>query len=506
MKLGTRVAIVTTFLMAAVLGAATWAVLVILRTDQLRDLDRQARAMADTIAATMEPLSRLDAGDALKARVATLSNRGGQFRLELVATLGQKPNNSWAGLVEESTKQDQPVGRLFDLQGIPPFYAMAIPLHNMDPGSPTRQVIAFLGLVHDGGFIAQEMLSTGKRLVPYLLVFVILFGGGVYIMLLRRVSRPLGNLIDAIDGVAKGDLSRVVLAEREDEIGKLSGRFNAMMNYLREAREKEAKATAAHLSTEEHLRRSEKLATLGQMAAEIAHEVGTPLNVIGGRARSLSRKAGDPAEVEKNAIIISTQVDRITKIIRQVLDFSRKSGPVQGTVNLGKVVRDTLEFVDEKMKQGRIGVRVTEDPDLAPVPGDADGIQQVCLNLIMNAIHAMPDGGQLSVEVAFVVRRKEGLALSPPLPYARLSFSDTGAGVSPADRGRIFEAFFTTKEAGQGSGLGLAVSHGIVKDHDGFIEVDDAVPRGAVFRVFLPAGKPDHGNLDRAPKTPPPMS
>jgi signal transduction histidine kinase len=337
-------------------------------------------------------------------------------------------------------------------------------------------------------------------------VFVILFGGGVYVMLLRRVSLPLGNLIDAIDGVAQGDLSRVVLAEREDEIGKLSGRFNAMMNYLREAREKEDKAIAAHLATEEHLRRSEKLATLGQMAAEIAHEVGTPLNVIGGRARSLSRKAGEPAEVEKNAAIISTQVDRITKIIRQVLDFSRKSHPAQGTVNLAKVVRETLEFVDEKMKQSHIEVLVTADPSLAPIPGDADGIQQVCLNLIMNAIQAMPDGGRLSVDVAYLVRRKEGLALSPPLPYARLSFADTGAGVSASDRGRIFEAFFTTKEAGQGSGLGLAVSHGIVKDHDGFMEVDDAVPRGAVFRVFLPAGKNDQEKSDRDQKTPPPLT
>jgi len=505
MKLGTRVAIVTTFLMAAFLAAATGAVLVILRADQLQDLDRQARAMADTITATMEPLDRLDAGVALKARVASFSNRGGQFRLELVAMEGQKPNNSWAGLVEESTKLDQPVGRLFDLHGIPPFYAMAIPLHNEEPGSPTRQVIAFLGLVHDGDFIAQERLATGKRLLPYLLVFVILFGVGVYIMLRKRVSRPLGNLIDAIDGVSKGDLSRVVLAERDDEIGQLSGRFNAMMNYLREAREKEAKATAAHLATEEHLRQAEKLATLGQMAAEIAHEVGTPLNVIGGRARSLSRKAGDRAEVEKNVEIISTQVDRITKIIRQVLDFSRKGRPARGTVDLAKVVRETLEFVDEKMKQHRIEVQVGGDPDLAPIPGDADGIQQVCLNLLMNAIHAMPEGGMIRIGLDYVVRRKEGLALSPPLPYARLSIADTGPGVSPADRGRIFDAFFTTKEAGQGSGLGLAVSHGIVKDHDGFIQVDEATPTGAIFQVFLPTGSPDQGALDHDLKTPPPV-
>ena len=124
--------------------------------------------------------------------------------------------------------------------------------------------------------------------------------------------------------------------------------------------------------------------------------------------------------------------------------------------------------------------------DLQPIPGDRDEIQQVCLNLIMNAIQAMKEGGKLTVDLEQVVRRKEGLALSPPSPFLMLQVSDTGPGIPVADRERIFEAFFTTKEAGQGSGLGLAVSKGIIKDHEGWIEVGDAPQGGAVLRVFLP--------------------
>jgi signal transduction histidine kinase len=486
MKLGPRVAIVTTLLMAAVLAAAMGAMLVVLRSDQLRDLDREARALAVAITTGLEPLAPENAGEALKNRVAELSSEAGAFRLEAVAWGAQRPNNSWAGLVEEATKQDAPVGRLFDLKGMPPFYAMAIPLHSAPPGETTRQLVAFLGLVRDGEFIGQEILSTAERLVPLLFVFVVTFAIAVYVMLMRRVATPLRRLVDAIDGVSQGDMSRAVLPEREDEIGRLAGRFNDMMNYLREAREQEARATAARIATEAHLRRAEKLATIGQMAAEIAHEVGTPLNVIGGRARSLARRVAEPADVQKNAEIISTQVDRITKIIRQVLDSSRKSRPTSSEVDVLKTVRETLEFVEESLKQRQIAVDVRCEPELRPIPGDPDEIQQVCLNLIMNAIHAMPEGGQIVINLEYVIRRKEGLDLAPPSPYLMLEFSDTGPGVPQADRARIFDAFFTTKDAGEGSGLGLPVSHGIVKDHDGWMEVGDRPEGGAVFRVFLP--------------------
>jgi signal transduction histidine kinase len=505
MKLGPRVAILSTLFMAAVLVAAVGAVLLVLHSDQLADMDREAHALADAITTGMEPLSAERAGAALKERVATLTSKGGTFRLEAVAWSAQRPNNSWAGLVEEATKLDAPVGRLFDLKDIAPFYAMAIPLHNAAPGEARRQVVAFLGLVRNGGFIGQEVLASTKRLAPLLLVFVVAFAIAIYMMLMRRVATPLRRLVEAIDGASKGDLSRAVLPERDDEIGSLAGRFNDMMNYLREAREQEARATAARVATEAHLRHAEKLATIGQMAAEIAHEVGTPLNVIGGRARSLARRAAEPVEVEKNAEIISTQVDRITKIISQVLDYSRKSHHAANRVDLGKTVRSTIEFVEENLRQHHIEVTIACQPELPPIQGDEDEIQQVCLNLIMNAVQAMPGGGKLLIDIAHVIRRKEGLDLAPPSPYMMLAFADTGPGVPEEDRARIFDAFFTTKRKGEGSGLGLPVSHGIVKDHDGWMEVGSRPEGGAVFRVFLPLPS-EHEDREHSKEdaTPPP--
>jgi signal transduction histidine kinase len=258
---------------------------------------------------------------------------------------------------------------------------------------------------------------------------------------------------------------------------------------LREAEEESRSGAEARLALETRLRQSEKLATIGQMAAEIAHEVGTPLNVIGGRIRALSKKAGDPAEVAKNTEIAMAQVARITKIINQVLDFSRKRGPTLTRVELGALVVGALDFLAESIERQGIAVDLRTMPAPPQIPGDPDQLQQVCLNLITNAVQSMPSGGRLKVVLDRVTRRKGGLDLAAPAEYALLEVADTGAGIAAADRDRIFEPFFTTKDEGQGTGLGLAVSHGIIKDHDGWIEVESppaSEPSGTLFRVYLP--------------------
>jgi signal transduction histidine kinase len=205
-------------------------------------------------------------------------------------------------------------------------------------------------------------------------------------------------------------------------------------------------------------------------------------------------KQGDQAaessvEITKNAGIIGGEVDRIAKIIRQVLDFSRKRGPTVTRVRVAAIVVEAVEFVAETTRRQGIAVELSPPPaGLPDVPGDPDQILQVCLNLLMNAVHAMPSGGTLRVATERVVRRKGDLDLAAPAEYVRLDISDSGSGIPEAHRDKIFEPFFTTRDEGQGTGLGLAVSNGIVKDHDGWIEVESPAGGGAVFRVYLPTG------------------
>jgi signal transduction histidine kinase len=307
----------------------------------------------------------------------------------------------------------------------------------------------------------------------------------------RDISRPLQKLLVGIDDVAKGDLSHVVLSEREDEIGQLASRFNDMTGSLRDARAETQRGVEAKLALEAHLRRTEKLATIGQVAAEIAHEVGTPLNVVTGRARAMARKAEDPDAVQKNATIIAEQAARITRIIQRLLDFARRRvGDAEKlqTVDINRLAGDTLEFLEHQLANARIDAKPRLDRSIDAVPGDKDQLQQVLLNLFMNAIQAMPEGGQLDIVSSRIVRRRPGLEVAPEQEYAVLEVRDTGVGIPAESRDKIFEPFYTSKAGEGGTGLGLAVAHGIVKDHDGWIEIDDnlAAGRGTVFRLFFP--------------------
>ncbi len=382
----------------------------------------------------------------------------------------------------------------------------------MEPIRENGRVVGALELVRDETETERVLADSVRTIFYPMLGLSVLLAIAVWISSSSGIARPVTRLVEAIDDVTQGDLGRVILRERDDEVGDLAERFNEMTGSLREARKEILVGVDAKLALEARLRHSEKLATIGQLAAGIAHEVGTPLNVINGRARTMEKRAAEalrleenapllPADIAKNAGIIAAQTQRITKIIQQLLDFARRPQRVRTIVDLSRVARDALDFVEHQLAQARIEVtqlpygREADDgemraPDEPSVDGDPDQLQQVVLNLTMNAIHAMPDGGRISVGLRGIVRRRPGLDAAPMLRFVVLSIADTGVGIPEADRERIFEPFYSTKneeDGPTGTGLGLAVSNGIVKDHDGWIEIDSRPGGGTIFRVFLPA-------------------
>jgi signal transduction histidine kinase len=327
-----------------------------------------------------------------------------------------------------------------------------------------------------------------SRVATLVLLIVGITTGMVGVFAMRLVSRPITKLLRGIDDVAKGDLSHVILSERDDEIGAIATRFNEMTFSLRESRGETQRQNEAKLALEQRLGQTEKLATIGQLAAEIAHEVGTPLNVIAGRARSIQRKSKDPEAVEKNASIIAEQTARITRIIQRLLDFTRRKvgAAVSAEVNLNDIAQSTIELLAGQFTGARVKVRLKRTEQPARVAGDSDRLQQVLINLLLNAVQAMPDGGALVVETGTVRRTRPGLEGSAEQDFVSIAVTDAGVGI-PADiKDKIFDPFYTTKEGRGGTGLGLAVVSGIVKEHDGWIDVEDAAPGGTVFRVFLP--------------------
>jgi signal transduction histidine kinase len=304
------------------------------------------------------------------------------------------------------------------------------------------------------------------------------------------VTRRINKLLRGVDDVAKGDLSHVIMSDRDDEIGAITTRFNEMTFSLRESRAETLRQNQDKLALEQRLGQTEKLATIGQLAAEIAHEVGTPLNVIAGRARATQRKSGDKDTVEKNATIIAEQTARITRIIQRLLDFARRKVGAHpaARIQLNDLATTTMELLAGQLASGKIRPRLVRADGLPWVAGDADRLQQVLINLVMNAVQAMPDGGSLELETSAIRRTRPGLEDARPQAFVCIRVTDSGTGIPDDIRDKIFDPFYTTKEGQGGTGLGLAVVSGIVKEHDGWIELGEPGAGGSTFRVFVPIG------------------
>jgi signal transduction histidine kinase len=364
----------------------------------------------------------------------------------------------------------------------------AVPLRLPSAREEERLVMGMLELSRPADELGTTSDDISRALLLVLLI-VIVATISVAAVASRFVSRPITKLLRGIDDVAKGDLSHVILSEHDDEIGAIATRFNEMTFSLRESRGETQRQNEAKLALEQRLGQTEKLATIGQLAAEIAHEVGTPLNVIAGRARSIQKKSKDPDAVEKNAAIVAEQTARITRIIQRLLDFTRRKvgTPEQAAVNLNELVLTTMELLAGQFSNAKVKTRLDRAEGLPRVAGDKDRLQQVLINLLLNAVQAMPDGGKLRVETRPTKRTRPGLESSPEQQFVLLAISDTGIGI-PADiKDKIFDPFYTTKEGQGGTGLGLAVVSGIVKEHDGWIDVEDVEGGGTTFHVYLPA-------------------
>jgi signal transduction histidine kinase len=492
MKVGTRITIATAVVVA--LASAVYAVFD-LRThaaERHAALEREARDLASGLRANLE-------GPAATWRPPTdaqlheLARATGWKVLVIPATHARDADKDGLSPTEKrqlrqlSVLIDVPLRTFDDIDGDNFYYAVS--LQSRSPTGDEPSVLAMLEIAHpvDALALGVDDYARAFALVALIVVVTTVVVGA---LANRLVSRPITKLLTGIDDVAKGDLSHVILSERDDEIGQIATRFNEMTFSLRESRAETQRQNEDKLALEQRLGQTEKLATIGQLAAEIAHEVGTPLNVIAGRARSIQRKAKTDVEaVEKNAAIVAEQTARITRIIQRLLDFTRRKVGAAGKaeVNINELTLTTMELLGSQLSAAHVKTRLDRAEGLPRVSGDADRLQQVLINLLLNAMQAMPEGGSLAVETRVVRRTRPGLEDGAEHGFVAVTVRDSGIGI-PADiKDRIFDPFYTTKEGQGGTGLGLAVVSGIVKEHDGWIDVEDAEGGGTVFRVYLPA-------------------
>src|SRR5262245_25525641 len=299
------------------------------------------------------------------------------------------------------------------------------------------------------------------------------------------VGRPMQALYEKARRVGAGDFSGPLPVRQHDEIGDLATELNAMCEQLAEANRQLAAATEARIATLEQLRHADRLKTVGQLASGVAHELGTPLNVVAGRAKMIAQGMVNGAGTIDSARIIVEQAARITAIIRQLLDFSRRRGPSLGAGDLHPLAARTVELLAALARKRGVTLAIEEPPDAVLAQIDPGQIQQVVANLVVNGVQAMPAGGQVTLRLGRRHATPPSDVDGPVGEYATITVEDEGVGIAPEHLPRIFEPFFTTKDVGEGTGLGLSVAYGIVREHGGWIEVESTPGGGTRFTCFL---------------------
>ena len=310
----------------------------------------------------------------------------------------------------------------------------------------------------------------------------------LYFFITSGIIRPLREMAAATAKIAEGDLSIEIASKSEDEIGQLAQSFNHMLVRLKQARqeledygrvleEKVEERTQQLSKIQEHLIQSEKLASMGQLAASISHEVNNPLSgvLIYNQliAKKISREDWDKEVILDYLSKMEHELSRSTKLIRSLLDFAVQTEPKIKEVNVNEVLNRALELgIHAGSKEN---TRVEKDLQSLPTfMEDPDQLEQVFMNLIMNALQAMPTGGKLTLRT-FMENRE-----------LKIAVQDTGCGIPPENLSKIFTPFFSTKKEVKGVGLGLSVVYGIIQGLKGRIEVESKVGEGTTFTVCLP--------------------
>jgi two-component system NtrC family sensor kinase len=279
--------------------------------------------------------------------------------------------------------------------------------------------------------------------------------------------RPMMQMQQAMEKITHGDFTALPEPEgRSEEFISLFRAFNRMIRELEEH--------------QEEILQSRKIAAIGTLTAGIAHELNNPINNIALTAEALKDDFGELDQSDAMSFIqdILVQAERASEIVKGLLDFSRSERPELEPISILAVIDDTLKLVRNQLMLSGIQVEKEIPPELPPISGDRKSLQQVFLNLFINAIQAMSDGGQLIIRV-----------WSDRGQWLHVEVKDTGQGIDPAHLPHIFDPFYTTKEVGRGTGLGLSVTYGIIEKHGGHIEAHSKKGEGAVFSIILPVKK-----------------
>jgi len=362
---------------------------------------------------------------------------------------------------------------------------------------------------------AQSYLSKKRDRTFILTLSSILILLITLTMLFRKlVGDPIQKLVEAMSRAEKGDLETEAYVRSDDELGKLGRNFNRMLKTIRETHEqniqlltqvnqfneeltrKIGEATSELAKRNEELRllnealfesqrqlsQSEKLAAVGQVSATMAHQIGTPLNSISGYIQLILQDGNLQPKDRDRLKIIESQLDRLADSVKNLLSFTRQPKPQMRALRVNEVLEELIHLSEPWFLTRNVRLHTQFSPELPSILGDPTHLQTLFLNLITNALDAMPQGGVLTIET----RQTPYTLSSKDRRWIEISIADTGIGITEESKKRIFDPFFTTKKMGEGTGLGLAICEKIVKEHSGKMDIESEVGKGSTFSVTIP--------------------
>jgi signal transduction histidine kinase len=336
----------------------------------------------------------------------------------------------------------------------------------------------------------------------------------INLFLYFKVHRPVKRLLTAVESVSKGTMTSAVPVEEHDELGELAGTFNDMVKKILETTYDNAQLTESLQAMNESLQvkvseataevlqknrtlahtnellsaaqrdaaRAQRLSAIGHMAATVAHKIGTPLTALSGHIQLMAEDPTLSAESRQRLETVEAQIERTSKIIQDMLMYARRPEPIRSPLDLNACVAECLALFGPEFERRRIALVAEWSREIEKVYADVQQLQEVCNNLIENALDAMPAGGNLTVRTSLHAEPEQ----SPHRTLVKVEFADTGHGIDAEQMAQIFQPFFTTKKARRGTGLGLAIALETVRAHGGQIKVDSHPGSGSRFTIILP--------------------
>lgn len=356
---------------------------------------------------------------------------------------------------------------------------------------PGEEAAAGLGTLElKQSFATETCFAVVSQLRLAALLLVVVFSTAVLMWLLGVVliGRPIKKLSDKARRIGEGDFSTPLELTGNDEIATLAHEINNMSEALQHSRERLEEEVRGRIAAMEQLRHVDRLTTIGTLASGVAHELGTPLTVVSGHLNILQTKVAGNPELEKINGALSEQVDKMAGIVRHLLDFSRRRTPEKSSNNLWDILGRVINMLTRFGEKRNVSIHLVPGSEDAEAPVDPTQIEQVLTNLVVNAIQAT-ESGLIEVGIKseqLVHPEKPG---SSPALFRCIYVKDFGSGMSDEQVKQIFDPFYTTKASGQGTGMGLSIAAGIVREHEGWISVQTEVGKGSRFSVYLPAGR-----------------